>query len=63
MPVERRQNLAETDRGSYYNQEEWLEVFFDDKSEFYNGSKSDDSYNDENYNENIEAVVHECSSK
>ena len=62
-PEERRQNLAETDRGSYYNQEEWLEEFLDDKGAFYNGSGSDDSDNDdENYNENIEAVVHRCSS-
>ena len=29
MP-ERRQNLSETDRGSYYNQEEWSEEFLDD---------------------------------
>ena len=52
MPEERRQNLAETDRGSYYNQEEWLEEFLDDKGGFYNGSERDDSDNDENYNEN-----------
>ena len=32
MPEERRQkNLAETDKGSYYNQEEWLEEFLNDK--------------------------------
>ena len=47
MPEERRQNLAETDRGSYYNQEEWLEEFLDDKGAFYNGSESDDSDNDD----------------
>ena len=29
MPEEKRQNLAETDRGSYYNQEEWLKEFLD----------------------------------
>ena len=64
MPEERRQNLAETDRGSYYNQEEWLEEFLDDKGAFYDGSESDDSENDdENYTENIEAVVRRCSSK
>ena len=64
MPEERRQNLAETDRGSYYNQEEWLEEFLDDKGAFYDGSESDDSENDdENYPENIEAVVRGCSSK
>ena len=36
MPDERRQNLAETDKGSYYNQEGWLEEFLDDKGAFYN---------------------------
>ena len=30
MPEERRQNLAGTDRASYYNQEEWLREFLDD---------------------------------
>ena len=34
MPEERRQNLAETDGGSYYKQEEWLEAFLDDKCIF-----------------------------
>ena len=32
MPEERRQNLAETNRASYYSQEEWLEEFLDDKA-------------------------------
>ena len=64
MPWEKRQNLAETDRGSYYNQEEWLEEFLDDKGAFHNGSESDDSENhEENYNENIGPVVRRCSSK
>ena len=64
MPEERRNNLAETDRGSHYKQEEWLEEFLDNKSAFYNGSESDDSDNDdENCNENIEAVVRRFSSK
>ena len=63
MLEERRQNLAETDRGSYYDQEEWLEEFLHE-GVFYNGIESDDSDNDnENYNENIEAVVRRCSSK
>ena len=53
MPEESRQNLAETDWGSYYNQEEWLEEFLDNKGAFYNSSKSYDSDNDDqNYNEN-----------
>ena len=47
MPWEKRQNLTETDRGSYYNQEEWLEEFLDDKGAFHNGSESDDSENHE----------------
>ena len=64
MLEERKQNLAETERGSYYNQKEWLEEFLDDKAAFYNGSESNDSDNDyENYNENIETVVRRCSSK
>ena len=51
-------------QGSYYNQEEWLEEFLDDKRAFYDVSESDDSDNDdENYNENIGAVARRCSSK
>ena len=62
MAEERRQNLAETDRGSYCKQEEWLEAFLDNKSAFSDGSESDDSDNDdENYNENIEEFVRRCS--
>ena len=41
-----KKKLAETDRGSYYNQKEWLEEFLDNKGSFY-GSKSDDSENDD----------------
>ena len=64
MPEERWQNLAETDKGSYYNQEEWLEEFLDNKVALYDGSESDYSENDnENYAENIEAVVRRCSSQ
>ena len=64
MPEERRPNLAETDRVSYCNQEEWLKEFLENKSAFYNGTESNDSDNDdESYNENIEAVIRRCSSK
>ena len=64
LPEERRQNLAERDRGSYCNQEEWLEEFLDDKRVFYNGFESDDNdYDGENYNENVGAVIRRCSSK
>ena len=52
MLEEKRQNLAETDRESYYNQGKWLERFLDDKCVFCNGSKSDDSDDDGNFNEN-----------
>ena len=48
MPVKRRQNLAVTDRGSYYK-EERLEEFLDSKGAFYNVNESGND--DENYNE------------
>ena len=46
MPVKRRQNLAEADRGSYYK-EEWLEAFLDSKGVFCNGNENDN--NDESF--------------
>ena len=49
MPLKRRQNLAKTDRGSYYK-EEWLEESLDSKCAFYNVNESDND--DESYNEN-----------
>ena len=42
MPVKRRQNLAETDKGSHYK-EKWLEEFLDSKDAFYNGNESDNN--------------------
>ena len=52
---EGRQNLAETGGESYYNQEERLEEFFNDKDAFYNGCEICDSDNDhDNYNKNNE---------
>ena len=55
MPKERRQNLAEADRGSFYSQAECLEEFLDNKGAFSNGRESDDSDNDnKNYNEKNE---------
>ena len=54
VPEERRQNLAETARGSYYNQHEQVEEVLDDKGAFYNGSENDDGDNDyKNCNENM----------
>ena len=40
MRVKRRQNLAETGRGSYYK-EEWLEEFLNSKGTVYNGNEND----------------------
>ena len=42
-----KKNLAETDKKTYYDQEEWLEEFLDNKGAFYDGSKSADSENDD----------------
>ena len=42
MPVKRRENLAETEKGSYYK-EEWLEEFLESKGAFYNGNESDNN--------------------
>ena len=46
MPLKWRQNLTETDRGSYYK-EEWLEEYLDSKSACYNGNESDKDGNNE----------------
>ena len=51
MLVKRRQNLAETDRRSYYK-DEWLEKLLDSKGTFYNDNESDND--GESYNENNE---------
>ena len=42
MSVKRRQNLAETNKGSYYK-EEWLEEFLDCRVAFYNGNENDNN--------------------
>ena len=42
IPVKRTQNLAETDRGSYYK-EECLEEFLDSKGVICNSNESDDN--------------------
>ena len=60
IPVKRRQNSVETDRGSYYIQQRgWLVEFSDGKGAFYSGNESDnsdddDDDDDEDYNENNE---------
>ena len=40
MLEEKRQNLPETDRRSYFNQEEQFEEFLDDKGEIYNDTEA-----------------------
>ena len=50
-PVKRRQNLAETGKGSHCK-EEWLEQFLGSKGAFYNGNESNN--NNESCNENNE---------
>ena len=52
MLVKRRQNLAETDRGSNYNKEDELKNFQTVKLHFTIVMNSDND--DENYNENNE---------
>ena len=42
MPAKRRQDLAETDRGSYYK-EECLQEFLDSKDAFCNGNENDNN--------------------
>ena len=42
MPIKRRQNLAKTDKESYYKKE-WLEEFLGSKGSFYNGNGSDNN--------------------
>ena len=51
MPAKRKQNLTETDRGSYYK-EKWLEELLESKGAFYSVNESDND--DESYNENNE---------
>ena len=40
MPLKRKWNLAETDRGSYYK-EEWIYKFLYSKGAFYNSNDND----------------------
>ena len=63
MPEGRRQNLTKR-QGIILQSRGMVDEFLDNKGAFYNGSENDDGDNDdENYNENMEAVVGRCSSK
>ena len=63
MPEKSRQNLAEAGRGSYYNQEEQVEEFLDDEGPFHNGERDDKVNDNDNYKENMEALICRYSSK
>ena len=63
MTKENRQNLADTDRASYYNQEEWLEEFLEDKGIFYNNSDSDsETYDNESSSDGDDELEEVCKS-
>ena len=63
MTKENRQNLANTDRGSYYNQEEWLEEFLELKGIFYNDSDSDsETYDNESSSDGDDEQEEVCES-
>ena len=51
IKIERKQNLVETDRGSYYKEEQ-LEEFFDSEGAFYNVNKSDNDDDQPNKSDN-----------
>ena len=40
MPEEKRKISPEADRGSYYNREESLDKFLDNKGQFYNDTEA-----------------------
>ena len=42
MPAKRRQNLAQTDKGSHYKEEQ-LEEFLDSKGAIQNGNENDNN--------------------
>ena len=67
MPEQKRQNLVETSKEPYYNQQQWVEEFLDDNDAFYNGSESDDGDNDhENFvcrDENFDLISIRKSSQ
>ena len=63
MTKENRRNLANTDRGSYYNQEEWLEEFLEVKVIFYKDSDSDsETYNNESSSDGDDEQEEVCES-
>ena len=63
MTKENRQNLANTDRGSFYNQGAWLEEFLEDKAIFYNNSNSDsETYDNESSSDDDDEQKEVCKS-
>ena len=62
MAKENIQNFADTDRGSYYNQEEWLKEFLEDKGIFYNNSDSDSGTYNESSSDGDDEQEEVCES-
>ena len=63
MAKENRQNLAKTDRGSYYNQEKWLEEFLKGKGIFYNdGDIDSETYDNESSSDRNDEQEEVCES-
>ena len=44
MKRKAKQKLAETDKGSYYNQDDWFEKYLDNSGMFYNYNESDSEH-------------------
>ena len=63
MTKENRQNFIDTDRGSYYNQEKWLEEFLEVKGIFYNDNDSDsETYDNESLSDGDDELEEVCES-
>ena len=63
MTKEKRQNLTDMDRGSYYNQEEWLKEFLEDKGIFYNDDDSEsETYDNESSSDGDDEKEKVCES-
>ena len=63
MTKEKRQNLTDMERGSYYNQEEWLKEFLEDKGIFYNDDDSEsETYDNESSSDGDDEKEKVCES-
>ena len=63
MTKENRQNIVDMDRGSYCNQEEWLEKILEDKGIFYNNGDCDsETYDNESSSDGNDEQEEACKS-